>query len=104
MEWAAECIKENHPVAATAVAMAKSFCGDAGKKVVAEGIQMHGGMGFTWEHDMHLYFKRIWANDNAFGDSNYQREVVAKALDDIHQLSGYGRWRRTPGATPTALS
>ena len=103
MEWAAECIKENHPDAATAVAMAKSFCGDTGKKVVAEGIQMHGGMGFTWEHDMHLYFKRIWANDNAFGDSNHQREVVAKALDDIHQLSGYGRWRISPGARPLAL-
>jgi len=103
MEWAAECIKEDHPDTATAVAMAKSFCGDTSKRVVAEGIQMHGGMGFTWEHDMHLYFKRIWANDNAFGDSNYQREVVAKALDDIHQLSGYGRWRRTPGATPAAM-
>ena len=99
MEWAAECIKENDPDAAAAVAMAKSFIGDACKNIVAEGIQMHGGIGFTWEHDMHLYFKRVWADDNAFGDSNYQREVVAKALDDIHQLAGYGRWRRTAGAT-----
>ena len=97
MEWAAEAIKEDHPDAATAVAMAKSFCGDTCKKVVAEGIQMHGGIGFTWDHDMHLYFKRVWADDNAFGDSNYQREVVAQALDSIHQLSGYGRWRRMPG-------
>jgi len=103
MEWAAECIKEDHPDTVTAVAMAKSFCGDTGKKVVAEGIQMHGGIGFTWEHDMHLYFKRIWTDDNAFGDGNYQREVVAKALDDIHQLSGYGRWRRTPGAVLGAM-
>jgi len=95
MEWAAEAIKENHPDAATAVAMAKSFCGDTCKKVVAEGIQMHGGIGFTWDHDMHLYFKRVWVDDNAFGDSNYQREVVAKALDEIHQLSGYGRWRKS---------
>jgi len=99
MEWAAENIKENHPDAATSVAMAKSFCGDTCKKVVAEGIQMHGGIGFTWDHDMHLYFKRIWVDDNAFGDSIYQRELVAKALDDIHQLSGYGRWRRMPGVT-----
>ncbi|HEY41566.1 MAG TPA: acyl-CoA/acyl-ACP dehydrogenase [Dehalococcoidia bacterium] len=97
MEWAAEAIKENHPDTATAVAMAKSFCGDTCKKVVAEGIQMHGGIGFTWDHDMHLYFKRVWADDNAFGDSNYQREVVAKALDEIHQLSGGGRWMKTSG-------
>ena len=99
MEWAAEAIKEDHPDAATAVSMAKSFCGDTCKKVVAEGIQMHGGIGFTWDHDMHLYFKRIWADDNAFGDSIYHRELVAQALDDIHQLSGYGRWRRSPGVT-----
>jgi len=99
MEWIAECIKENDPDTVIAVAMAKSFIGDACKNIVAEGIQMHGGIGFTWEHDMHLYFKRAWVDDNAFGDSNYQREVVAKALDDIHQLAGYGRWRRTAGAT-----
>jgi len=95
MEWAAEAIKENDSDAATAVAMAKSFCGDTCKKVVAEGIQMHGGIGFTWDHDMHLYFKRVWADDNAFGDSNYQREVVAKTLDEIHQLAGGGRWVKT---------
>jgi len=97
MEWAAEAIKENHPDTATAVSMAKSFCGDTCKKVVAEGIQMHGGIGFTWDHDMHLYFKRVWASDNAFGDSNYHRELVAKALDDIHQLAGHGRWMKTTG-------
>ena len=99
MEWAAEAIKENDPDAATAVAMAKSFCGDTCKKVVAEGIQMHGGIGFTWDHDMHLYFKRVWADDNAFGDSNYQLEVVAQALDRIHQLAGHGRWAKTAGRT-----
>jgi alkylation response protein AidB-like acyl-CoA dehydrogenase len=68
--------------------MAKNFCGDAGKKTVNEGIQIHGGIGFTWDHDMHLYFKRIYDNDTAFGDSNYQREQIAQALDDIHQLAG----------------
>jgi alkylation response protein AidB-like acyl-CoA dehydrogenase len=97
MEWAAEAIKEDNPDATTAVSMAKSFCGDTCKKVVAEGIQMHGGIGFTWDHDMHLYFKRVWASDNAFGDGNYHRELVAKALDDIHQLAGNGRWIKMPG-------
>ena len=98
MEWAAEAIKENNPDAATAVSMAKSFCGDTCKKVVAEGIQMHGGIGFTWDHDMHLYFKRVWTSDNAFGDGNYHRELVAKTLDDIHQLAGGGRWIKSPGS------
>jgi alkylation response protein AidB-like acyl-CoA dehydrogenase len=99
MEWAAETIKENDPDAPVAVAMAKSFCGDTCKKVVAEGIQMHGGIGFTWDHDMHLYFKRIWTSDNSFGDSIYQRELVAKSLDEIHQLAGHGRWIKSPGRT-----
>jgi alkylation response protein AidB-like acyl-CoA dehydrogenase len=102
MEWAAEAIKEDDPDAATAVSMAKSFCGDTCKKVVAEGIQMHGGIGFTWDHDMHLYFKRVWASDTAFGDSNYHRELIAQALDEIHQLAGYGRWMKMPG-TMTAM-
>jgi alkylation response protein AidB-like acyl-CoA dehydrogenase len=97
MEWAAEAIKENDPDVPVAVSMAKSFCGDTCKKVVAEGIQMHGGIGFTWDHDMHLYFKRVWTSDNAFGDGIYHREVVAKALDNIHQLAGRGRWIKSPG-------
>jgi alkylation response protein AidB-like acyl-CoA dehydrogenase len=97
MEWAAEAIKENDPDAPIAVSMAKGFCGDTCKKVVAEGIQMHGGIGFTWDHDMHLYFKRIWASDNAFGDANYHRELIAKSLDEIHQLAGHGRWIKAPG-------
>ncbi len=97
MEWSAETIKENDTDAPVAVSMAKSYCGDTGKKVVAEGIQMHGGIGFTWDHDMHLYFKRIWTSDNAFGDGNYHREVIAQALDNMHQLAGNGRWIKDPG-------
>ncbi len=81
MEWAAEAIKENHPDASMAVSMAKSYCGDTSKKVTDEGIQIHGGIGFTWDHDMHLYFKRVRAADTAFGDSNYHRDLIAKALE-----------------------
>ena len=81
MEWAAEAIKENHPDASMAVSMAKSYCGDTSKKVTDEGIQIHGGIGFTWDHDMHLYFKRVRSADTAFGDSNYHRDLIAKALE-----------------------
>ncbi len=102
MEWAAEAIKESDPDAATAVSMAKSFCGDTCKKVVAEGIQMHGGIGFTWDHDMHLYFKRVWASDAAFGDGIYHRELLANTLNEIHQLAGGGRWLKMPGRSSQA--
>ncbi len=81
MEWAAEAIKEDSPDASVAVSMAKSFCGDTYKMVTNEGIQIHGGIGFTWDHDMHLYFKRSRSSDTAFGDSNYHRELIAQALD-----------------------
>jgi alkylation response protein AidB-like acyl-CoA dehydrogenase len=57
-EWAAEAIKDASSAADRAVSMAKSYCGDAYKMVSGQGIQIHGGIGFTWDHDMHLYFKR----------------------------------------------
>ena len=81
MEWAALCMNADSPEAPVAVSMAKAFCGDAYKKLTSEGVQLHGGIGFTWDHDMHLYFKRARANDTAFGDSNYHRELIAQALD-----------------------
>lgn len=81
MEWAAETIKEDTNDASVAVSMAKSFCGDTYKMVTSEGIQIHGGIGFTWDHDMHLYFKRARSSDIAFGDGNYHRELIAQAID-----------------------
>ena len=81
MEWAAECVKEDHPDVEMAVAMAKSYCGDSVKFVTDAGVQLHGGIGFTWDHDMHLYFKRCRYNDTAFGDGNYYKDLIAKKLE-----------------------
>ena len=81
MEWAAECVKENDPDTPIAVAMAKSYCGDAIKFVTDAGVQLHGGIGFTWDHDMHLYFKKGRYDDTTFGDSNYQKEWIARKLE-----------------------
>lgn len=81
MEWAALCMDADSAEAPMAVSMAKAFCGDAYKKLTDEGVQLHGGIGFTWDHDMHLYFKRARANDTTFGDSNSHRELVAQYLD-----------------------
>jgi len=81
MEAAAEAIREDDPDAPVLVSMAKSFCSDAYKLIADHGIQVHGGIGFTWDHDMHLYFKRARSSDIAFGDSTYHRELIARVLD-----------------------
>ncbi len=81
MEGAAEAIKDGAPNTPIIVSMAKSFCGDTYKQVTNEGIQIHGGIGFTWDHDMHLYFKRARSSDTAFGDANYHRELIAQSFD-----------------------
>jgi alkylation response protein AidB-like acyl-CoA dehydrogenase len=81
MEWSAESIKDDNPDAHMAVSMAKSYCGDTYKTACDHGVQIHGGIGFTWDHDMHLYFKRARSSDTAFGDSYYHRELLAKAAD-----------------------
>jgi alkylation response protein AidB-like acyl-CoA dehydrogenase len=81
MEWAAEAVLDDAPNADLAVSMAKSFCGDSYKEVTNRGVQIHGGIGFTWDHDMHLYFKRARADDTAYGDSAYHRELIAQSYD-----------------------
>ena len=48
--------------------------------MAAAGIQVHGGIGFTWEHDMHLYFKRAKSNEMLLGDPTYHREQVARIV------------------------
>ncbi|MBI1848399.1 MAG: acyl-CoA/acyl-ACP dehydrogenase, partial [Candidatus Rokubacteria bacterium] len=55
--YAAWAVDENVPEAALAASMAKAYTSDAYRKVAGAGIQLHGGIGFTWEHDLHLYFK-----------------------------------------------
>jgi len=66
---------------AETVAMAKSYCSEAYFHAAAENIQIHGGMGFTWEHPAHLYFKRAKASDLLFGDAAHHREVLAGLID-----------------------
>jgi alkylation response protein AidB-like acyl-CoA dehydrogenase len=63
-----------------AAAMAKAYASDAFRHVAAEGIQIHGGIGFTWEHDMHVYFKRAKGSEIAFGDAAWNRDVVARLI------------------------
>jgi alkylation response protein AidB-like acyl-CoA dehydrogenase len=79
--YAAWAVDENVPEAALAASMAKAYTSDAFRKVAGAGIQLHGGIGFTWEHDLHLYFKRAKASEFTFGDATYHREKVAQLID-----------------------
>jgi alkylation response protein AidB-like acyl-CoA dehydrogenase len=78
--YAAWAIDEGVADAPTAVSMAKSYASDASRKVSNAGIQLHGGIGMTWEHDLHLYMKRAKASEVAFGDATWHRERVAALI------------------------
>ena len=67
---------------AEAASIAKSYCSEAYFKNAGEALQMHGGVGFTWEYDVHLYFKRAKASEHFLGNSSYHRERVAGGLLD----------------------
>jgi alkylation response protein AidB-like acyl-CoA dehydrogenase len=79
--YAAWAVDENVPEAALACSMAKAYASDAYRKVAGAGIQLHGGIGFTWEHDLHLYFKRAKSSEFTFGDATYHRERVATLIN-----------------------
>ena len=75
--WAADAEPESLP---TAASMAKAYASDAGWRVPNASIQVHGGIGFTWEHDLHFFLKRGRANAAIFGDAKWHRERVADAV------------------------
>jgi alkylation response protein AidB-like acyl-CoA dehydrogenase len=75
--WAADAEPQALPLAAS---MAKAYASDAGWRVPDASIQVHGGIGFTWEHDLHFFLKRGRSNAAMFGDSKWHRERVADAV------------------------
>jgi alkylation response protein AidB-like acyl-CoA dehydrogenase len=75
--WTADASPEDLPAAAS---MAKAYASDAGWRVAGASLQVHGGIGFTWEHDLHLWLKRARVNAAIFGDSHWHRELVAEAI------------------------
>jgi alkylation response protein AidB-like acyl-CoA dehydrogenase len=80
--WYAACVAdEGGAELAEAAAIAKSYCCDAFYDCAANAIQLHGGIGFTWEHDAHLYFKRARASATLLGSPAWQRERLLRALD-----------------------
>ena len=79
--YAAWAMDEDAAEGPLAVSMAKAYVSDAYRRVSAAGIQLHGGIGFTWEHDLHLYFKRAKGSEFTFGDATYHRERVAQLVN-----------------------
>ena len=75
--WAAAEDNEELPVVA---ALSKAYCSEAYFHATAENIQIHGGIGFTWEHPAHLYFKRARSTEALLGDPTYHRELLARRL------------------------
>jgi alkylation response protein AidB-like acyl-CoA dehydrogenase len=75
--WAAAEDSDELPVVAS---LAKSYCSEAYFHSAAENIQIHGGIGFTWEHPAHLYFKRAKSSELLLGDPSYHRELLAQRI------------------------
>ncbi len=80
--YAAWALTEGAPAASSAVSIAKAYCSDAYREVGNRGVQVHGGIGFTWEHDLHLYYKRSKASEVMFGDGSFHRERIARMIVD----------------------
>jgi alkylation response protein AidB-like acyl-CoA dehydrogenase len=78
--YAAAAAAEGDEELPALASLAKSLCSDAYLKAAAENIQLHGGVGFTWEDDAHLYFKRAKSSEVFLGDPTYHRELLAQRL------------------------
>ncbi|MGA8016636.1 MAG: acyl-CoA dehydrogenase family protein [Candidatus Dormiibacterota bacterium] len=78
---AAWALEHDQVAAPLAVSMAKAYAGDAARWVTSTAIQVHGGIGFTWEHDAHLLFKRAKWGEVMYGDGRHHRERVAQRLE-----------------------
>jgi alkylation response protein AidB-like acyl-CoA dehydrogenase len=75
--WAAWALEHEPETAPLAAACAKAYAGDAGRRVPRSALQVHGGIGFTWEHDLHFFLKRGEANAQAYGSGAAHREQIA---------------------------
>jgi alkylation response protein AidB-like acyl-CoA dehydrogenase len=86
--YAAWAMTEGIPEARAAVSVAKTYASDACREVGNRGVQVQGGMGFTWENDTHLFYRRAKASEIAFGDATFHRERIAKLVIDRGAAKG----------------
>ncbi len=74
------CASEMNDELPSVASLSKAYCSEAYFHATAENIQIHGGIGFTWEHPAHLYFKRAKSSELLFGDPTYHREQLAQRI------------------------
>jgi alkylation response protein AidB-like acyl-CoA dehydrogenase len=79
--YAAGCVADDDPDAAVAAAVAQAHCSPVAVRAAEECIQMHGGIGFTWEHPAHLYVKRAKSAAIALGTAERHRAALAALVD-----------------------
>ena len=84
--YAAYTIQEAIPEARLAVSVAKAYASEAYRETGNRAIQVHGGMGFTWENDAHLYYRRAKVSEQMFGDAAFHRELIAKLVVDARPV------------------
>jgi alkylation response protein AidB-like acyl-CoA dehydrogenase len=78
--YAGWAVGAGDPDASAAASVAKVWSSDAARRVMASGLQVHGGIGFTWEHDLHLFLKRSQLDQMSFGDAGFHRQRLAEIL------------------------
>jgi alkylation response protein AidB-like acyl-CoA dehydrogenase len=78
--FAALAIAEDDPRRALAASLAKASAGDCQRRLAKDAIQLHGGLGYTWEHDVQLFVKRALCVEALLGDSAWHRERIASLL------------------------
>jgi alkylation response protein AidB-like acyl-CoA dehydrogenase len=86
--YAAWCVDSGEPGTSLAASAAKAWCSDSSRRVMASGLQVHGGIGFTWEHDLHLYVKRSQLDQVSWGDAAFHRERIATLLSGHRSTDG----------------
>ncbi|MGC0422649.1 acyl-CoA dehydrogenase family protein [Embleya sp. AB8] len=79
--YAAACVADDDPDTTIAVAVAQAHCSEIAVRAAEECVQLHGGIGFTWEHHPHLYLKRAKADALAFGTPDRHRTILADLVD-----------------------
>lgn len=78
--YASWCVGSATPEASLAASSAKAWCSEAGRRVCASGLQVHGGIGFTWDHDLHIFMKRSQLDEWSFGTAAFHLDRVAALL------------------------
>ena len=87
--YAGWALDNKAPDAEKAVAIAKMYASDSGREVGNRAIQVHGGMGFTWENECHLFYRRAKANEVMLGDASYHRDRIAAMIIDSVEVSSH---------------